>query len=420
MLCYHHRSLPKKAFQKYHQKQNKNSDHRNTNQQGPKQHTSNNQIECSRSGAKGHRGNECRRSKNRTCSRCNKVGHFGRMCRSKEKRHQQHAIKSTIAELSNPKANADTDSDNKDIYFFEIERSTSSKLQSFTISINKNKVNMLIDSGSTLNIIDKRTYNQLHEAEALTPTYIKVYRYQASTPLDLEEKFNCSVTANGSTVPTTFYVMKSTVKCILGRNISELLNLLRVGPPTKQEVQQTTASTKLNPSTQQIINVYQDIFKRMGTLKNFKLQLHINQNITPVQQPIRRLSFHTKQKVSDELQQLQKLDIIEPAPGKTTLLNPVVPVFKPNGKIRICLDMQKANVAIERERHVIPKLEEILPGLHNEKILSKLDLREGQQQILLDEESRPITAFATLDGVYQYKRLIYGINSALKNFRKQI
>ena len=183
----------------------------------------------------------------------------------------------------------------------KIETSTSSKLQSFTISINKNKVNMLTDSVSTLNITDKSTYNQLHEAELLTTTYIEVYPYQTSNPLDLEGKFNCSVTANGSTIPTTFDVIKSTGKCIIRMSTSELLNPLRVGPPTKQEVLQTKASAKLNPSTQQIINKYQDIFKCMGTLKNFKLQLHINQNITPVQQPIRRLPYHTKKKVLDEL-----------------------------------------------------------------------------------------------------------------------
>ena len=45
--------------------------------------------------------------------------------------------------MSNP--NADTDSDNEDIYVFKIDAITSSKLQSFTISINKNKVNILID-----------------------------------------------------------------------------------------------------------------------------------------------------------------------------------------------------------------------------------------------------------------------------------
>ena len=105
----------------------------------------------------------------------------------------------------------------------------------------------------------------------------------------------------------------------------------------------------------------------MENLTKFSLQLHINQNITPVQHPIRRLPYQTKQKVSDELQRLQKLDIIEPAPEKITWLNPVVPVLKPNEKMRLCLDMREANVAIERERHLILKSEEILPDLHNAK-----------------------------------------------------
>ena len=98
---------------------------------------------------------------------------------------------------------------------------------------------------------------------------------------------------------------------------------------------------------------------------------------------------HTKQKVSDELQRLQKLDIIEPAPGKTNPVH-VVPVLKPDGKMHLCLDVLKTNVAIKRERHVIPKLEEIVPELHNAKIFSKLDLIEGYHQIFLVEENQPV------------------------------
>ena len=138
---------------------------------------------------------------------------------------------------------------------------------------------MLIDSESTLSIIGKTTYNHLHEAELLTPTYIKVYTYQTSTPIELEVKFNCSVTANISTIATKFYVMKSTEKCIIGKNTTELLNLSWVGPPTKQEVLQTTGSTKRNPWIQQVVNKYQNIFKGMGTLKNSNLRLHLNKPV---------------------------------------------------------------------------------------------------------------------------------------------
>ena len=88
----------KDTILKNHQKQNQNSDHRNTHQHGQKKHTSNNQIECSPCDAKGHRGNECWWSKNRTCSRCNKVGHFERMW--DPKKNVASSMPSTIPLLS--------------------------------------------------------------------------------------------------------------------------------------------------------------------------------------------------------------------------------------------------------------------------------------------------------------------------------
>ena len=74
-------------------------------------------------------------------------------------------------------------------------------------------------------------------------------------------------------------------------------------------------------------------------------------------------NHHTRQKVSAELKRLPALDIIEPVNGPTTWLNPIVAVPKGKDRIRLCLDMRKANEAVIRERHVIPKLEYILPEL---------------------------------------------------------
>ena len=140
-LHYHRHSLSKNPLQKNHLKQNQNFDHWNTHQQSQKQQNSSIQNDCNHCGAKEHTGNECRQSK--TEHVVNAIGHFEWKCRTKERCHQEHAINSTTTEQSNP--NSDTDSNNEDIYVFKIDPSTSSKLQSFTISINKNKVNMLID-----------------------------------------------------------------------------------------------------------------------------------------------------------------------------------------------------------------------------------------------------------------------------------
>ena len=79
-----------------------------------------------------------------------------------------------------------------------------------------------------------------------------------------------------------------------------------------------------------ILDQHADVFSGIGKLKNFQLKLHVNPDITPVQQPIRRIPFHTRKKVEVELERLQRLDIIEPVMGPTSWVNPIVPVPKSN------------------------------------------------------------------------------------------
>ena len=82
--------------------------------------------------------------------------------------------------------------------------------------------------------------------------------------------------------------------------------------------------------------------------------------------------------------------------------------------------MRGANEAIIKERHQIPKVEEILTELHSAKYFSKTDLKEGYHQIELAEESRHITTFLTDKGCYQSKRLVFGVSSAFEQFQKII
>ena len=53
-------------------------------------------------------------------------------------------------------------------------------------------------------------------------------------------------------------------------------------------------------------------------------------------------------------------------------MNPLVVVEKPNGDIRICLDMRQANQAIVREKHPVPTVEETLQEVSYAKDFSKL------------------------------------------------
>jgi hypothetical protein len=73
--------------------------------------------------------------------------------------------------------------------------------------------------------------------------------------------------------------------------------------------------------------------------------------------------------------------------------------------------MREPNMAIQRERHQMPTIDELINDLNGAKVFSKLDLRAGYHQFELHEDSRYITTFSTHIGLYRYKRLnFFGIS----------
>ena len=75
-----------------------------------------------------------------------------------------------------------------------------------------------------------------------------------------------------------------------------------------------------------------------------------------------------------KLKQLEGLDVIEKVNVPTSWINPLVVVEKPNGDIRICLDMRQANRAILMVKHPVPTVEETLQEISEAKVSGKLHL----------------------------------------------
>ena len=82
--------------------------------------------------------------------------------------------------------------------------------------------------------------------------------------------------------------------------------------------------------------------------------------------------------------------------------------------------MRRANEAIVRERFPIPKVDEILHDMNGSTVCSRIDLKWGYHQLELSPESRDITAFATHSGLFQYKRLLFGLSSASEQYQHEI
>ena len=162
-----------------------------------------------------------------------------------------------------------------------------------------------------------------------------------------------------------FTVVKGPGRSRLGKNTAEKLGVLRVGPDV--------CSLTVEGSDADIREKYREVFTGVGKLKDFQLKLHVRDDVTPVAQPVRRQPFGLRAKVDEKFGLLAKDIIEEVSHNPTEWVSPLVVVPKTDGDIRICVDMRRANSAIERERH--PTIEEVLHDLNGSTVFSKFDLK---------------------------------------------
>ena len=113
------------------------------------------------------------------------------------------------------------------------------------------------------------------------------------------------------------------------------------------------------------------------------------------------------------------MDVTEKVDGPTPWVSNLVVAPKPNNpkEIRLCVDIRKANQAIKRERHVTLTIGDIMLELNGSTVFSKVDLNKEFHQLVLSEDSRNMTTFATHVGLRRYKRLNFGV-SVRRKFSK--
>ena len=118
---------------------------------------------------------------------------------------------------------------------------------------------------------------------------------------------------------------------------------------------------------------------------------------------------------------MERIGIISRVKQATPWCVGMVIVPKPDGRIRICVNLTKLNQAVCRERHILPSVEQSLAMLGGgAKVFSKIDANSGFWQIPLDKKSALLTTFITLFGRYHFNRLPFGITSAPEHFQRRM
>lgn len=320
------------------------------------------------------------------CLNCGKKNHYARMCRSKPHRTtKQKAVHQVDVDLDHVQSELETQN-----FFVDTVKESVNTVNSapwcVDLQLQGSTIKFKIDTGADVNILSLDTYNSLK----VKPTLKQVNNVRLNSPggkLNIEGKF-CSQLNELETA--TFYVVNQHVESLLGRDTSSALGLVKRLDNTAFSV------VKCNP-----------------------VKIKLKEGVSPYcVATARRVPIPLQDKVKRELERMKELDVIEEVTEPTEWVSPMVPVIKPNGSIRLCVDLKKLNKAIERERFVIPTFDEMIHKIKGATIFSKLDAQSGFWQIPLDKDSVKLTAFITPYGRYVMKRLPFGISSAPEIFMR--
>ena len=413
--------------------------HQGYKQQGP-QEKKNNDSKCRNCGGTWpHPGGRTScPAYGKTCTTCSKSHHFWRYCRSgADKKPTQPKSKnsrkqSTRKNHSQVKCAAEVESSDPEDYVFKLNTSGSPKFN-ILVGRSKQEICFLADSGASVNLISSKTFDNMDPKPRLEKSSSRIFAYGGAQPMKITGKFRTLLQAGDRTCTATIEVVEGAEGPILSWDTCRELRLLTQSAlaisaepagsgvpckllPTKPQ----EGSVPRNDATN-IADEYPQLYEGLGRLEGLHIKLHIDDQVQPVAQGNRRVPFHVRQQVEEQLKKDEELGVIERATGPTPWISPIVVVPKKDpGKIRVCVDMRAANTAIKRERHATPTLDELKTMLTGATVFSKLDLNQGYNQLELEESSRYITTFSTHLGLFRYKRLFFGVNSASEIFQETI
>lgn len=285
-----------------------------------------------------------------------------------------------------------------DLVISTINSETSQKNWYATIKVNEHDVRFKIDTGAQCNVLSQQTYERI-SSQPLTKSQAKPVAFGGQRIRSLG-KSNILCEHKGKYHTIEFEVV-SNISNVLGlKTITELKLVKRVDSITKDPLAK-----------------YADTFTGLGCISNVTHRIKIDPACKPVVHPPRKIPVTIRSKVKEELQRMERLNVIERIHEPTDWVNSMVTVVKPNGKLRICIDPRDLNKAIKREHYPMRTIEEIVAQIPNAKVFSVLDASSGFWQVKLDRESAKLCTFNTPFGRYMFTRLPFGISSAQDVFQ---
>ena len=184
------------------------------------------------------------------------------------------------------------------------------------------------------------------------------------------------------------------------------------GPYAPVCIKETTGYAPID----EILDEYQETFSEpLGHCELIPFEIDTG-DARPIRQRPYRTPLPRRKIVEDQLDDMIRTGVIEPSTSPWA--SPITLVPKKDGSMRFCVDYRKLNAVTKKDSYPLPLIQDIFDQLSGAAVFSTLDLKSGYWQLSVAEADRPKTAFICHRGLFQFRRMAFGLANAPAVFQR--
>ena len=175
-------------------------------------------------------------------------------------------------------------------------------------------------------------------------------------------------------------------------------------------------------SLRNLLDEFDELFMKhkadIGRCTIAKHTVEVEPGAVPHREGARRMSPEKAERANQEVRNLLALGMIQPS--LSPWASAIVMVKKKNGELRFCCDFRPLNEVTIKDAYPLPRIDESLARLGKAKIYTSIDLAWAFWQIPVRKADRHKTAFACELGLFEWRRMPFGMCNASATFQRSI
>jgi len=193
---------------------------------------------------------------------------------------------------------------------------------------------------------------------------------------------------------------------------------LEVNGLVKNQSHHSIVSIPLNFGYSEILRNFPNLLRPFPPIAKSTedIKHYIETKGPPVSSKARRLPSDKYTKVKEIFRSMMEEGICQPS--KSPWASPLHIVYKKDGSMRPCGDYRRLNNQTLPDRYGVPNLLDFGNQLKGTTIYSTLDINRAYHHIPVASEDIPKTAIITPFGLFEFKRMTFGLRNAAQTFQR--